>query len=366
MDIAEFDVSRKRLGLYDEFLYRSIKLFQDGKGSPDDHEAFKETIGNLRGRFRDDKELIGVLDEYEQIYNCLKQVRSLPAEPKAHGTIGVLEPDGTFSFDAARLYASERGFKPELVPYASIERCFRAVESGEAHQAIVPILNSSSDSAWVNETLRELRYSQVYVCGEVILPIVHHLIAIPGATAGSIKYVHSKDKAIEQCRGRLSQLLPQAQIVYEGSTAAAARKIKELGALDRATIASERAAELCGLEILINNVHDDSNNKTRFIVLGREDHQPTGNDKTILLFEFRNVEQPALLHGLLGELAERGISLAYIQSIPKDGKLDEFTFYLDIRGHRSDENVSQSLRAIEANPELSFWKLLGSYPNSAK
>ena len=246
--------------------------------------------------------------------------------------------------------------------YERITECFDAVDNGEVGLAVVPLLNSTTDAAWVNETLKKLRDNGARIYGEHITPIRHNVAALPGTTLADILYVHSKDKALQQCSMTLGRLCPQACLVEEKSTAAAAKKLVELQDKSRAVVVTARAAQLYGLELLYADVQDNPENKTKFVVIGKEDHTPTGKDKTTLIFEFHKVRRPRLVYNVIKELAERDINLTYLQSVPKDGKLDEFTFYCDVEGHRLDARVAQALTSIERNPALSYWKVLGSYP----
>ena len=98
------------------------------------------------------------------------------------------------------------------------------------------------------------------------------------------------------------------------------------------------------------------------MAVGLRCHAPTGDDKTTILFEFKDVEKPCLLEGVLRRLADDGISMSYLQSIPANGSLDEFTFYMDMRGHMFENHVGKALHAIKDDKDVSFLKVLGSYP----
>jgi prephenate dehydratase len=274
--------------------------------------------------------------------------------------MGLLGPDGTFTTQIGYEYQKKQNIKPEIILYKTIEDCFDAVDKKEVEIAIVPILNSTSTAAWVNQTLGRLRNNGAMIYGEQVLKIRHNLAVVPGTKKENIRYIHSKDKALQQCTKYLSKY--DIELVNATSTAAAAQDILSLeDSIYRAAVVPQRAVDLYGLEILEKDIQDDPNNKTKFIVISNKDHKPTGNDKTTAMFEFKDVENASLLYNVLKEFAKRGISLGYIQSIPK-ASLDEFTFYMDIIGHRKDKEVDEALKAIEANKDLSFWRVLGSYP----
>ena len=276
--------------------------------------------------------------------------------------MGLLGPDGTFTSQAGYDYIKRRGIEPQVRWYDSIEQCFDGVDDNEVTHAIVPILNSTSRAAWVNETLEHLRNNSVVIYDEQILPIRHNLAAIPGTKLSQVRFVYSKDNALQQCAKHLAEIVSVAELKDMSSTAAAGEHIKKLGSPNYAAVVPMRAVELYGLEVLAQDIQDNPHNKTRFIVISKHDHEPTGKDKTTAIFEFKHVEDPGLLCDLLEELKKRNISLCYIQSIPKEGELTDFTFYVDIMAHRKDSDMAEALREIEKKDYLSYWRVLGSYP----
>jgi prephenate dehydratase len=276
--------------------------------------------------------------------------------------LGLLGPDGTFTAEAGINYSRRSGITPEIRWYNTIEDCFDGVESDDVDRSIVPMLNSTGRAAWVNETLKKLRESGALICDEEIIPITLNLAALPGTTLGDIRYFHSKDKALQQCSIFLSTLTG-VELVNEASTANAAANLRNYPDYrQRAAVVPLRAAEMYGLSVLEKGIQDEKGNKTKFIVISKQDHEPTGNDKTTVIFEFKDVNRPCLLYHVIKEFAERGISLGYIQSIPKDSKLDEFTFYMDIIGHRKNRNIGEALTALERNADILYCRILGSYP----
>lgn len=278
-------------------------------------------------------------------------------------SLGALGPDGTFTSEAAFDYLERKRLEADVEFYETIAKSVEGICRGDVDRSIVPILNSTKSASWVNETLKYLQdFDDIKIYDEQNLRIEHNLASLPDSKPEDITYVHSKDEALEQCRENLSELCPGANSIPEDSTAKAAKVVSELNEKNRAAVVPERAAEKYGLEILSRRIQDRDKNKTRFLVLAEEDHEPTGHDKTTVIFEYENVRKPNLLVNDLEEFSRRGISLAYLQSIPKDGKLDEFTFYCDIYGHRNDEEMKEALDSLKNDETLSYYKLLGSYP----
>ncbi|MEK6757704.1 MAG: prephenate dehydratase domain-containing protein [Nanoarchaeota archaeon] len=279
---------------------------------------------------------------------------------------GLLGPDGTFSAEAGHNYLKRKKFKSKFKFYTTISGCFTGIEKGEIDLAIVPLLSSSGGAAWVNETLQNLREKKFMIYDEEILKIDMCLASISKINIKKIKFIHSKDKALEQCMKKINEI--GAQTIPENSTATAAEKIKKLNDPTRAVIIPKRTAEIYDLTILEEAIQDKNNNQTKFAVIGKKDNIPTGNDKTTLIFEFANGEKgkvttrAGLLYSFLKELEKEKISMTYIQSIPKDGSLEEFTFYCDIIGHRKDIKIVRALKEIRKNVDLKYLKVLGSYP----
>ena len=133
-----------------------------------------------------------------------------------------------------------------------------------------------------------------------------------------------------------------------------------------AAIASRRAGALYAVEVLATDIHDQPGNTTRFVVLAREDHAPTGDDKTSICFDFDEAkgtlvgDTPGLLYGVIGEFAQRGISMAKIESRPAKRAMGRYIFLVDLLGHRQDAAMKEALESIRQR--TSMLKVFGSYP----
>lgn len=276
---------------------------------------------------------------------------------------GLLGPKGTHTEEAGQEYCQRNESNYQIKLLKTIEDCFIALENMEVDKTIVPLLNSTRSASWVNETLQGLRDRKVKIYSEYVSIIKHHLAVLPGVNLRDVKKIYSKDKAYQQCVKNISSICKDFHFVNFNSTADAAKKLLISKEKESAVITTKRAAKMYNLDILAENVHDDPLNKTKFIVLGRYYYHKTGNDKTTLLFEFKDVEEPGLLGDVLHHFSENKISLAYIQSIPK-GKLDDFTFYCEIFGHLEDKNVNLAIEKIKNNQNIDYFKVLGSYPRS--
>lgn len=265
-------------------------------------------------------------------------------------TVAYLGPQGTFSQEAALKHF---GSATAMAPCGSIDEVFRQVETGASDYGVVPVENSTEGA--VGRTLDLLLTTPAKVCGEVMLPVRQFLLS-KSKQRKEIRRVYSHTQSLAQCQRWLARNLPHAQTVAVVSNAEAAR----LAAQDRrsAAIAPKTAAELYGLRILARNIEDEPRNTTRFLVVGSHDAAPSGKDKTSLIMSTRNV--PGAMHDLLTPLAVNQVSMTRLESRPARTGLWEYVFYVDIEGHRRDENVARALAELER--KASFLKNLGSYP----
>jgi arogenate/prephenate dehydratase len=258
---------------------------------------------------------------------------------------------GAYSESAARRAWPES----ETVPLERFEDVFAAVQAGTVTHGILPIENSVGGSIHRNYDL--LLEHELPIVGETELTVVHNLLALPGTALGRIRRVFSHPQALAQCE-RYVRTLPGVEVVATYDTAGSARLIREGGLRDTAAIASARAAEIFGLDILKAGIQDFEDNITRFIMIAR-DSRPLGPpDKTTLAFALHNA--PGALFKALSVFALRDIDLTKLESRPARGLPWEYLFYADVGVAREDV---RGARAIEHLAESARWvKTLGSYP----
>jgi chorismate mutase/prephenate dehydratase len=264
--------------------------------------------------------------------------------------VAYLGPPATFTHQAA---VRRFGSSAQFVPVRNIAAIFDEVERGRAHYGVVPVENSTEGA--VNVTLDRLIDADVVIVGEVTLDIAEHLLS-RAADLGEIKLVCSHPQALAQCRGWLSQHLPEVRTEEMASTTASAERAREDPTV--AAIASEMAARLYDLPILRARIEDNAANSTRFLVIGRRPAPPTGRDKTSILFSMRNA--PGVLYSILAPFAERRLNLTKIESRPTKRRPWEYVNFVDFEGHR-DTDVVRAVLA-EVKERCQFLKVLGSYP----
>lgn len=266
-------------------------------------------------------------------------------------------PAGTFTEAAALQYDHEA----QLLPFGSIAAVAAAVAAGMAEEGVVPIENSLEGS--VTDTLDLLIHeSTLSIRHELVMPIEHCLLVRPGASLETVQVVYSHPQALGQCRRFIEKCFPSAQAMAALSTAAAVTEMLQSEA-PAAAIATSRAAEIYGAEILAKGIQDNPANITRFVVLAPQDHPPTGRDKTSLCFSFEE-DKPGVLYAVMGEFATRNINLAKVELRPNKEVLGRYIFLVDLEGHREDPQVKKALAGV--GDKVSMIKVLGSYPRYAE
>lgn len=257
---------------------------------------------------------------------------------------------GAYSEQAVFEYYGE----VETVPCESFDAVFDSVALGESDFALIPIENSLAGSIHQNYDL--LLRHDLHIVGEYLLRVRHCLIALPGVKKEDIRKVISHPQALGQCAGYLRRHGIKAEQVYD--TAGSVKMLKESGTLDVAAIASRRAAELYGMQILEEGIEDNEENYTRFLAVRREPVVPVGEAKTSIVFTLKN--QPGALFKALSVFALRDLDLTKIESRPLQGKPWEYLFYIDFVGSTGDEVAK---RALDHLGEYALTlRVLGSYP----
>ena len=259
--------------------------------------------------------------------------------------------EATYTHLAAR---EKFGASAELQPTASMAEVFQEVSQGRVSFGVVPIENSTEGV--VVHTLDLLVESDLQICAELFLDIHHNLLSRSGR-AEDVQRIISHPQALAQCRGWLTSHFPNVSVDGVASTAHGAIKAAADGSV--AAISSSLAKEIYGLKVIAANIEDRRNNITRFLVIGKQDTRPSGDDKTSLVFSVK--DKPGVLHRMLQPFATSRINLSKIESRPLKDKPWEYMFFLDLRGHRQQGAVKRALARLEKS--CVFLKILGSYPS---
>ena len=278
--------------------------------------------------------------------------------------IAYLGPEGTFT-EAALLKMAAAGVVPrggEVAPQPTetTPAAIEAVRSGAADFACVPIENSIEGS--VLPTLDSLAASSpLQIYAELTFDVAFSIVVRAGMSAAQVRTVAAFPVAAAQVRQWLAAQLPEAELVLTKSNAAAARDVAE-GRCD-AGVSTALAARRYGLSTLAEDVVDEPNARTRFVLVGPPGRPParTGTDRTSVVLRLDNA--PGALVSAMTEFSIRDIDLTRIESRPTRTGLGTYIFFLDCVGHIDDTAVAEALKALHWR--CADVRYLGSWPTGA-
>jgi prephenate dehydratase len=254
---------------------------------------------------------------------------------------------GAYSEAAALTFAPHA----ETLPCKTFDEVFEAVLQKRATHGIVPMENSIGGTIHRNYDL--LVDHEVPITGEVEIDVIHCLQALPGTRIEEVTVVYSHPQALAQCEQYLKQLKVSVEAVYD--TAGGAKLVAEQKLQGAAALASRRAAEVFGLEVLQEAVQDFEYNITRFFVIGGA--APREANKTTIVFALPST--PGSLFKALSVFALRDINLSKLESRPMRGRPWEYLFYVDIEARRDDLATGRALTHLA---EFAKWtRVLGTY-----
>jgi prephenate dehydratase len=262
--------------------------------------------------------------------------------------------EGSFHQMAARQYF---GKDVKVIPCATFREVVKiASNKKESNGGVMAIENSIAGSILPNYTL--LQKSNLKIVGEVYLPIKQHLLVNPGVTLADIKEVHSHPMAIQQCMDYLDNF--HWKLVDTDDTALSAKHIHQHKSKHIAGIAGKLAAELFDLQILVPNIHTQKNNYTRFLMLQRADEVIISSNANKASLNFITDHSKGSLAKVLTKIAEGGINLSKLQSMPIAGTNFTYSFHADMEF----DHVGQFDEVIKSMKSLTAQiKIFGVYKN---
>ncbi len=237
----------------------------------------------------------------------------------------------------------------------TIPDVFNSVERRDTNYGVVPVENSTEGV--INHTLDMFLLSDLRICAEINAPISHNLLS-SGDDITQVKRVYSIGTAIAQCRNWLASHLPGVEVLEVSSTSKAAKMCE--GYPSSAAIASVLAAKEYHLNVLADGIEDNPHNKTRFLVVGYSKPQPSGKDKTSVVYAVPH--KAGSLYNSLRVFDNHGVNLTMIESRPTKQMPWEYIFFADCQGHEADDNLQAALK--ELDQMALFVRVLGSYPEA--
>ncbi len=289
----------------------------------------------------------------DKVEHLFRQIMSACLALEEPLTVAYLGPPGTFTQIAAFKQFGQ-GINDKSMP--TVDDVFKDVEAESSNYGVVPVENSTEGV--INHTLDNFLESTLKVCGEVELRIHHNLMIAPNSGESSVTRIYAHQQTLAQCRRWLDGHWAKVPRIAVTSNSEAALKVTQEPGV--AAIASEMAAELYDLKIISSKIEDKSDNTTRFLIIGREDIGPSGNDKTSIMVSTRN--RPGALYHLLEPFHRHEVSLTSIETRPSTTAMWSYVFFIDFEGHQTDETFRKILEEI--NKDALEVKILGSYPRA--
>lgn len=259
--------------------------------------------------------------------------------------------EGAYSYAAMRTY-----FDEEIRSYhvKTWRDAMKDVAAGRADYAVLPIENSTAGI--VADMYDLLMEYNLFIVGEQIIRVEHVLLGNPGTTLSDIRRVCSHPQGLAQCKKYIEQH-PSWKKVEVENTAGAAKRVKEEADPALAAIASREAGKVFGLEVLAENICENDQNSTRFIILGKEPVYEKNASKVSICFELPHAS--GTLYNMLSHIIYNGLNMTKIESRPIPGKTWEYRFFVDFEGNLRDSAVKNALHGLQA--EANLLRVLGNY-----
>ena len=258
---------------------------------------------------------------------------------------------GAYSEAAAKSFFNKDTVTVPLPTFAEI---LESTSKDITEHTILPVENSLEGS--VGESYDLLYSTDLNATGEVYHRIEHCLIGF--GKIEEIDTVYSHPQALGQCRKFIQKNNMKTIPTYD--TAGSVKIIQELNEKKCACIASKTAANIYNMPIITENIADNLNNYTRFLILSKEESVKTGNDKTSIIFSIKH--EPGSLYRIIENFNKNNVNLTKIESRPTKANAWEYNFHVDFEGHQKDVKIIEMLDKIKE--ETLFVKNLGSYPSA--
>lgn len=272
-------------------------------------------------------------------------------------TIAYLGPEASFPEIAKDYFCKKYGITAYSESMPSVRQVMEYVQSNPSTLGVVPVENSIVGT--VRETLDNLisaQNSNVQIISEVIIPI-HYCLLSRTTEFYSITGVIANQQSLSQCNNFIHQELPRNLNIIEATNPSEAARSLSNYNLTYASIGSRKIAEVYNLNILKENINDDQSNRTHFVLIGDIETEPTGQDKTTIMFT--TDDKPGALMEVLNIFFRSNINLSYISS--QNSKLEEgkYIFVVSFDGHVKEAHIANTLSLVKN--KTVYFKVIGSY-----
>jgi len=374
--MIDLQESRQKI---DEVDRKMVELFEQRMKLAMDIADYKKSVGKpIYDAAREEEKLVALSALTENEFNkraisdLFKQIMSLSRRLQYTlfdnlESLGLMEVDSISINKNTRVaFYGEQGsyteqamidyFKTEVtgLPMETFGEVMQAIKEGKAEYGVLPIENSSTGT--LSDIFDLLAEYDNFIIGEQLVKIEHNLWGLPGAKLSDIKKVYSHKQGLLQCSEFLKQHNDIMQIVG-GSTSTSARLVLEEKDITQAAIASKRAGEVHGLQLLQARIHNEDHNTTRFIIISNKKIYQKGAERTSICFELPH--KSGSLYHMLSHFIYNNINMTKIESRPITGKAFAYRFFVDIEGGLDTPAVKNALHCIKE--EAIEMKILGCY-----
>lgn len=276
---------------------------------------------------------------------------------KSVKNIAYLEPENSFSEMAKDTFCQKLDILCDSTPLKTIKQIVEFTEQDSDNFGILPIENTLDGT--IRESLDCLIASKnpnVRILAEIIMPVEYCLLS-KTTEFYSITGLIATPRLIGKCHDFIQHEMPRnLNIIEAPSMLDSAHELNNYN-LTYASIGNKKIAETCRLNILKENIHDDKNNSTKYVLIGDRETEESFKDKTTVVFSTNNT--PGALLEILKIFLENNINLSYISSRPSKSNPEKYIFIVDFDGHIHNENMLKAINDIK--PKTSFFRYLGSY-----
>lgn len=332
-----------------------------------DRQREKEKLADVASRVEGEFNKKGIQELYQQLMSMSRKLQYQQlVEAGALGRLPFIRIDGLDKKTARVVFQGTEGaysqaamrqyFGPGVNSFhvRTFREAMEAIEEGSADYAVLPIENSTAGP--VIEMYDLLDEFENYIVAETILPVVHTLSGLPGASLEDVRRVYSKAEALMQTTRFLDEH-SDWQRISVGNTAIAAKKVIEEGDISQAAVCSADAARVHGLKVLADGINDDMDNSTRFIVVTNQKVFLKNASKISIRFELPH--QSGSLYGILSHFIYNDLNMTKIESRPIKGRPWEYCFFVDFEGNLEEAAVKNAIRGLRE--ECTNLKILGNY-----
>lgn len=332
-----------------------------------DRQREKEKLADVASKVKGEFNRKGIQELYQQLMSMSRKLQY--QQLVSAGALGRLPfiPVDSLDKENARVVfqgtegaysqaAMQQFFGPDVNSFhvRTFREAMEAIEEGSADYAVLPIENSSAGP--VNEMYDLLDEFENYIVAETILPVVHTLSGLPGAKLSDIRRVYSKAEALMQT-SRFLEDHSDWQKISVVNTAIAAKKVLNDQDISQGAVCSAYAAKVHGLSVLVEEINDDPDNCTRFIVVTNQKVYLKNASKISIRFELPH--QSGSLYGILSHFIYNDLNMTKIESRPMEGKSWEYRFFIDFEGNLADPAVKNAIRGLRE--EGRNLRILGNY-----